>query len=109
MEYNRILKIHLSVEKQGYHVDEIDYTNENTDVIVEFEGGDIYVGAFFTYKNLETKRMEYQNTNEFLGGKYFWVERMVFVDEITKDRIEEVVVHLIDEGDFQNVFRKLQL
>ena len=109
MDHNRIIKIHLSVEKQGYHVDQIDYTNESTDVIVEFKGGDTYISTFFTYKNLETKRMEYQNTGEFLGGKYFWEERMVFVDQITEDRIEEVVVHLIDEGDFQKVFRKLEI
>lgn len=101
----QINKIHLSIEKAG--LEEIDYTNENTDVIVELAQGDIYVASFFTYKYLETIRRKNKESGHFLKGKYFWMELMVIVEDCSLKTVKRVVKHLINEGDFEAVFKKL--
>ena len=100
-----IRKIQLSIDKQWQNG--IDYKNENTDVIVEMQGGDIYVASFFSYDNIATMVKEHKISGEFLNGKYYWADGMVLVEKCDLEEVEEVVQYLIEEGDFQNVFRKL--
>lgn len=100
-----IKRIYLSIEDVGKHP--IDYENDNTDVIVQFQNGDLYVASFFAYKNLETLRVQHQKEDEFLKGKYFWADRMVFIENCKKETVWEVVLHLIEEGNFRKIFRKL--
>lgn len=97
--------IYLSVEKNG--TDIIQYDTESTDVIVVLGNGEKYVAAFFSYKNIDLLRqMHYQN-GEFLQGKYFWTKNMVLIDNCNKDSIQEVIKHLMDEGNFKDVFEKI--
>ena len=84
-----------------------DYTNGHTDVIVEFQNGETYVASFFTYKNLESIRVQNRISGDFLGGKYFWVESMVFIDECSLGDVRVVINNMLEEGDFENIFRKL--
>lgn len=100
-----IRRIHLSIVKQGLIV--IDYTNENTDVIVEMKDGEIYVASFFTYKNIATIIEKNKKSGEFLSGKYFWVQGLVLIDKCEMQDVVDVINDLIEEGDFQKVFRKL--
>jgi hypothetical protein len=46
-------------------------------------------------------------TGECLAGAYFWASDMMLIDEVSRSRIEEVVQHLIQEGEFEAVFTRL--
>ena len=91
----------------GQECGEIDYSNENTDVLVEMTNGDMYVASFFTYKNIESLRNEHLANDHFLGGTYFWRDNMILIEDITSQTVERVISHLQDEGNFYQVFRKL--
>lgn len=100
-----IEKIYLSIEKDSS--DMFQYDSENTDVIVVMVGGEKYIAAFFTYKNIELLRQQNYQNGEFLQGKYFWAKNMVLIDNFDKHNILEVIEHLIEEGDFNDVFEKI--
>lgn len=80
---------------------------DHTDVIVRFSDGEIYVAAFFTYEGLLLIRERHQSSGEFLNGAYFWAESLLVIDRCSPENVERVVRHLLDEGDFLSVFRKL--
>ena len=77
----------------------------NSDVMVSFEKGAEWVATFFTYQNISALAKKNQSTGECLNGKYFWATDMILVDELTRERVEEVVFHLIANGEFERVFR----
>jgi hypothetical protein len=77
----------------------------NSDVIVSFEEGAEWAATFFTYKNISTLVEKNRLSGECLQGGYFWASGMIFVDEISRERIQEVVDHLLDEDEFEKVFR----
>jgi hypothetical protein len=80
--------------------------DDNTDAIVTFEDGSRWVASFFTYKNIESLAIKNQQTGECLSGKYYWGSDMILVDECSRNRIEEVIEHLIFKGDFELIFDK---
>ena len=85
----------------------MDYNNTNTDVIVQFYSGKKYIASFFTFQNLEMIREENLKSEAFLNGKYFWTKNMLLIDNCSKKNITKVIDHLIIEGDFTTVFKKL--
>ncbi len=78
----------------------------NTDVIVTREDGSRWGAAFVSYHNVQTLTEKNKRTGENLSGAYFWVSDMILVDEVSRQRIEEVVHDLISEGDFESIFRQ---
>lgn len=100
-----IRKIYLSIERIG--IDDIDYENEHTDVIVELKNGDLYVASFFTYQYVETLRAENRENGSFLHGDYFWTERLVLTSDITAKNVKRIIEDLRDEGNFNQAFKKL--
>ena len=102
----KISELVLSIEKQ-IHLDLIDYKSENTDVIVKLEDGTRYIASFFTYRNVVKLETEHQQNGEYLNGKYFWSNNLVLIESCSKENVLEVVEHMIDEGDFNQVFKKL--
>lgn len=83
-----------------------DINNDNTDVIVEFKNGTRWIASFFTYSNISKLVEKNRSTGECLGGKYFWSSDMLLVDEISRERIKEVINHLISEGEFEAIFSR---
>ena len=81
----------------------------NSDVIVSFEKGAEWVATFFTYQNILSLAKKNQSTGECLNGKYFWATDMILVDELTRERVEEVVSHLIETGEFESVFKRAEI
>src|SRR5437870_2693563 len=79
-------------------------SDDNTDVIVTFENGARWVATFFSYQNILSLAKKNRNTGECLDGKYFVATDMVLVDEVTRQRIEEVVAELIERNDFELYF-----
>lgn len=108
-----IKKIYLSEEPD--EGDPEGQKNFNTDVIVlteeEDEENEIvlvkYVASFFTYSNLHDLQVRHEKTGEYLNGKYFYAKNMVLVNECSVSKIEVIIRHMIDEGEFREAFRKI--
>jgi hypothetical protein len=81
-------------------------TDTNTDVTVTLADGTVWFATFLTYANITSLTEKNKRTGENLAGRYFWTLDMILVDEVSRERIEEVVAHLLTEGKFQSVFRK---
>lgn len=99
-----IKKIYLSTEDPE---DNSFNHRESTDVIVLLENGIKYVASFFTYANIEEKRCQNKQSGEYLDGLYFWDKNLVLVEECTLKTIEQVIQNLMDEGEFQEAFKRL--
>ena len=80
--------------------------DDNSDVIVSFEDGGSWVASFFSYRNIQSLAEKNRITGECLDGKYFWATDMLLVDEVSRTRIKEVIEHLMDEGEFEQVFSR---
>jgi hypothetical protein len=79
----------------------------NSDVIITFEDSDRWVATFFSYTNINTLIERNRRSGECLSGKYFWASDMILVDEVSRDRIEEVVQYLIQTNEFRQIFTLL--
>jgi hypothetical protein len=79
-------------------------TDDNSDVIVTFADGERWVATFFSYQNILSLAETYRETGECLGGKYFVATDMILVDEVSRERIEEVVADLLAQNDFETYF-----
>jgi hypothetical protein len=80
---------------------------DSTDVIVHLQNGEKYIASFFTYAFFSQWKLNQKDAKEELYGKYFWAPNMLVVDDCKKENIIKIVQHLIDEGDFRFVFKKL--
>lgn len=100
-----IAKVFLTSEFQPET--QLNYNNSNTDVIVQMDSGEKYIASFLTYENLESLRRENLKSGAFLNGKYYWMKNMLLIDDCSKERIKLIINHLLDEGNFDSVFKKI--
>ncbi|MFF2092277.1 hypothetical protein [Paenibacillus sp. NPDC058174] len=100
------LSYSIWLEAEAWLEETWDIHDVNMDVIVEFEDGSRWIATFYTYKNILTLAEKDKQTGEHLNGKYFWGSDMVLVDECSRSRIEEVIEHLLNKGDFVTIFDK---
>jgi hypothetical protein len=77
----------------------------NTDVIVTFDDGRRWGATFLSYANIRTLTAKNRQTGECLAGAYFWSSDMILIDEVSRPHIEDVVRHLIREGEIEVVFK----
>ena len=105
MDGLEVKKIFITAKLQG--TDPLDQSGGNTDVIVLLTDGHTYTASFFTYDFIEQVRNSNKQSGDFLNGRYFWGKNMVLVEECSPDVINPVVIDIIDEGEFNEVFRKL--
>lgn len=80
---------------------------DSTDVIIQLENGDKLVASFFTYDFIGDWKVNEEDSDENFHGKYFWAPNMIIVDDCSKENILAIIQHLIDEGDFKDVFKKI--
>ena len=92
------------IEAEEWAPGECNPVDDNSDVVVSFEDGPSWVATFFSYKNIQSLVDKNRVTGECLSGKYFWAGDLILVDELTRERIEEVIKHLIEEGEFEKMF-----
>lgn len=78
--------------------------DDNTDVIVTYQDGRRWVASFFSYQNIAALTEKNKRTGECLSGAYFWASGMLLIDFVSRQSIEEVVDHLMKEGDFEAIF-----
>jgi len=79
----------------------------NSDVIVTWADGSRWGASFFSYKHIQTLREKNQRTSECLSGAYFWASNMLLIDRLSRQRIEEVIAHLIRGEEFELIFTRL--
>ncbi len=96
---------YIWIEAEQWAPGEWDPIDCNSDVIVSFEKGAEWVATLFTYQNIQTLIEKNKHTGECLQGKYFWARDMILVEEVTRNRAEEIVAHLIAEDEFEKIFR----
>ena len=75
---------------------------------VNLSNGTRWVASFFTYESIRKLTEKNEQTGENLSGKYFWSSDMILVDEVSRERIEELVEHFLVEGDLYSLFDKCQ-
>lgn len=83
-----------------------DEEDANSDVIVVFPDRSKWIASFLTYKNIESLRQKNRQTGECMNGTYFWSSDMVLIDLISRERIEQVIQHLIEDDSFTTVFTR---
>lgn len=91
----------------GNQEDDTSIEDGVTDVIVSFENGEKYAASFFSYQAITRLGVEHETSGAFLNGKYFWSDNMLLIKECNRPIINEVIDSLLDEGDFNTVFKKL--
>ena len=94
----------IEIEAELWAAGECNPHDDNADVEVRFSDGSLWIATFFTYQNIGTLREKNRQTGECLSGRYFWAVDMILVDEVSRERIEQVVDHLIHSGEFKSVF-----
>jgi hypothetical protein len=97
-------KYSIWIEAEAWAEGEWNIHDGNTDVFVTFDDGARWVASFFTYRNILSLAEKNKQTGECLSGKYLWATDMILVDEVSRERIEEVIADLIKENDFEKVF-----
>jgi hypothetical protein len=99
-------KYKVWIEAEQWAEGEWDVYNGNTGVIVDFDDGTRWIATFITYTNIDKLVKKNTETGECLNGKYFWTSKMLLVDKISRESIEEVIMHLIIQDEFYDVFGK---
>ncbi len=79
----------------------------NADALLTFADGTRWWATFFTYANITALSEKNRQTGENLSGKYFWAPHMILIDDVSRQRIEEVVAHLIETCEYHEIFEQL--
>ena len=98
----------LMLESDWWEVGTHDVHDGNTDVFVTFEDGRRWVATFLTYANIASLTEKNKRTGECLSGQWFWAVDMCLVDEVSRERIREVIDDLIEEECFEQIFKQIQ-
>lgn len=74
--------------------------NDNEDIHIIFESGDVYTGSIITVDNIK----ELMNSNKDI---YFWMPDMFIVKDLKKDTIREAINSTIEDNTFEHIFIKI--
>lgn len=79
----------------------------NVDVLVHLGDGSRWSATVFTVTEVERLMATWAGSDEALGGRYFWVSGCLIVWEPGIDNMTQVIAGLIDNGEFSEVFQRL--
>ena len=99
-----VTKIYLSEEEDN---GKLNYDVLHTDVIVQSDTGHTYCAKFIAIQKLIDDIKAHRESEKNPSSKYYWSKHMVIVNDIDKQDLVPIVNHMIQEGDFQMIFRKL--
>lgn len=85
-----------------------DPSDDNSDVIVTLADNTRWFATFFSYANITALIQKFKQSGECLFGTYFWATNMILVDEVSRHRIEEIICHLVKEGEFEQIFKQVE-
>ncbi|GIO96715.1 hypothetical protein J14TS5_18010 [Paenibacillus lautus] len=98
------------IEKRRYiHIGaegwEDDVEAAQVDVVVTFPDSTRWISNFYTIKCIESIRKDYLLNGHCLNGAYWCGSSpVVIVDNVSRERIEQVIDELIENAGFQYVF-----
>jgi len=78
----------------------IDAFNDNIDINVVLENGEVYWGTLFTPQNIK-------NLMEKEGNSFFWSIYMVIVSELNPKNIHDLIDSIVDGGVIDQVFSNI--
>ena len=84
-----------------------DPTEDNIDVVVELADRKRFAATFFTPRNIERLFEKNRLTGECANGLYLWSANMILVRQITMDIIRRTVADLIESGEFERAFARI--
>lgn len=86
----------IDILSRGY---DINPDNDNVDVEVTLNDGEVFSATFFTLNNLRSLMEKYSRNGECANGLYIWAADMIIVTRITEEIINASVKDLIDSGE----------
>ncbi|KWX75902.1 hypothetical protein AMQ84_16235 [Paenibacillus riograndensis] len=93
---------HIRIDADGWAED---IENAQVDVVVTFPDATRWISNFYTIKCIETMKQDYSERKVCLNGAYWCASSpVIIVDNISRERIEQVVDDLIQDGGFEYVF-----
>ena len=95
------------ISAESWAPDEWDPHCDAIDVVVTLPDATRWAATFLTPSYVTELRRRYAESGECLGGRYFWVARPVFTDELSRPIIEAIVADLIETGELRTAFRRL--
>ena len=99
--------LYITTSSQYQEQTDEDIEDAFTDVLVFMKSGDIYTASFYSYPTIEELRVEHTRNGTYLNGAYFTVPQLVLTQSCHLPEVERIVRHMMEEGDFWMVFRKL--
>jgi hypothetical protein len=95
------------IEAERWAVGEWEPNDAYSSVNVAFTDGSRWYAFFISYANITTLREKNEHTGENLHGRYFRADSMILVDQVSRQRIDEVVAYLVATGEFSSAFERL--
>jgi hypothetical protein len=81
--------------------------DDAVDVVVTMPDGTRWAATFITPLHMQQLRDADRQTGEYLAGRYFWIARPIFTDELSRPAIEAIVADLLASGELRSAFRRL--
>ncbi|BDD69389.1 hypothetical protein GCM10023177_31280 [Streptomyces violaceoruber] len=79
----------------------------NVDVFVTLRDGSCWTATVFTVAEVERLMKLWADTDEALGGRYFWVSDGLIVKDPGIDGMTGVIAGLIENGEFSEIFQRV--
>ena len=95
------------ISTDGWAPGEWDPSCDAVDVVVTMPDGSRWGATFLTPSYMARQRAAYRESGECLDGRYFWIARPIFTDELSRPEIEDIVADLLETGEFRTAFRRL--
>ncbi|WP_103905141.1 hypothetical protein [Sphingobacterium lactis] len=77
-----------------------DIYNDNVDINIVLENGEVYFGTLFTLQNIK-------DIMESDSGIYFWSTDMLILNDLSQESISNVIKKLLSDGILNQVFSKI--
>ncbi|EFQ5576696.1 hypothetical protein HZU95_000761 [Listeria monocytogenes] len=98
--------LNIWIEAEAWDEDNWDMEDSNLDVIVTFSNRSKWIATFFTYKNIQSLQAKNKQTGECMNGTYFFASDMILIDNTSRERVYEVIAHLMAQEEFETAFTK---
>ena len=87
---------------------ELHKKNDNVDIEIRLEGGQLYSATLFSIENIATIMTNYQETGECLSGAYFWASDMIIVTNFEVETINNIVKELVESGEYKHACSRIE-
>ncbi|WP_090446051.1 hypothetical protein [Duganella sp. CF458] len=83
--------------------------DEIVDVLVTLIDGSRWEATTCSFKHVQTLTSRWSRSGECLGGRYFWAKNLILVTDTSRTTIEQTILDLIENGEFECAMAKINL